>query len=552
MSKQDFDITIIMAPLWHVGWPWTAPAYICESLRQKGYRVQFLDYNIRLYRACQELGLENLWTDDAYVQAWGRGELNYLVDLLDLDDVRGRFIGFSATQDNLSFSLAIAGRIKKAHPGRKIIFGGHGVFFPHEAARVPLASADAICKGEGEFTIREVMERGFDNLQDVAGLYLPGPDGKWRLTSERGDIADLDTVAFPRFSEIEYDLYAQRFLPVIGSRGCVGRCIFCADRYRAPGYRSRSAQHQVDELEYLSTHFTVEHFAYNDPLLNGDIGILSEKTNEIVRRGLRLQYGGNMMVRPDVPDELFPRLRESGMTVALVGMESGSATTLRHMRKRHNPGMAARFIRNLHNAGIRTELNFIVGFPTETEEHFQETLAWIRDNRPHIDAIISVPTFCMIPSDLWDLRERFGIEINIQNPTNDWHVRDGQNTFEIRQDRLERFVTAARDLGLIGERLVSDGHITNLRKAPTGREFLERYTAHWKSPDRPPAEREAALQAMTRLRASVEAQSLSPGLMGVAEKTLQSIRQRGLRQTVQRAREWVQIHRKGKKEVDTK
>lgn len=545
MNNQTSDITIIMAPLWHIGWPWTAPAYICEALRQKGYRVQFLDYNIRLYRACQELGLGELWEDEAYLQAWGRGDLNYLAELLDPEEVQGRVVGFSTTQNNLAFSVALAERIKKQDPGRRIIVGGHAVFFPVEAARIPLAVADAVCKGEGEHTICDVMERGFDNLHDVPGLYLHGPDGKWQLTSERGDIADLNTVAFPRFSEIELDLYQERFLPLMGSRGCVGRCIFCADRYRTPGYRCRSAQGQVDELEYLSTHHRVEHFPYHDPLLNGDIGILSAKTDEILRRGLEVRYGGNMMVRPDVPDDLFPRLRKSGMTVALIGMESGSATTLRNMRKRHNPEMAARFIRNLHDAGIRTELNFIVGFPTETETHYEESLAWIRENRPYIDAIGSVPTFCMIPSDLWDQRERFGVEVNMQNPTNDWYVRNGGNTFDIRRRRLEKFLEVNRDLGLIGEHVLSDGHLLKDYRVPTMREFLDQYAAHWAgAAGCAPDARQAASRAIARLRARVEAATAPLSLKQTAAKAVASIRQRGLRQTLKRGQEWLQLRKR--------
>lgn len=538
MSKASYDITIIMAPMWNVREPWTAPAYICEALRAKGYRVQFLDYNIHLYRMCERLGYGHLWLDDAYLTAWGKGELNWLAHWPDLAEIEGGVIGFSATETNLAFSVALATLVRERYPRRKIVFGGHQVFFQSDVARVPASVADAICKGEGERTICQIMERGFERLDEVTGLYLPNENG-WQLTSEPSLERDLDSIAWPRFEEIDLGQYGKRFLPLMGSRGCIGRCIFCSDRRRTAGFRYRSARDQVDELEYLSERFDVEHFPYNDPLLNGDLRMLEEKSGEIVRRGLEVRYGGNMMVRKQMPREMFDNARKSGLCVALIGVESGSATTLRHMRKRHTPEMASRFVRDCHAAGIKTLLNFIIGFPTETEEHFEETLRFIRENRASIGGVMSATTFCMVPSDLWERMDEFGVVLHAEDEPQSWYAQEGANSFEVRMARLDRFLAEVAEFGLAEDGVLSDKHLQNNRRTPTGAEFLSacaRLSASAAQHD--DGEYRAATAGMRRLRAAV---TPSRNPISLLKNAVSTLRRQGLSSTVRRAREWAQL-----------
>jgi len=535
-----------MAPQWHIREPWTAPAYICETLRSKGYRVQFIDWNVRLYRLSEKLGFGHLWHGFSFHQAWQEGEMRYLAYLCDIEEIKGAVIGFSVTQQSVYASIELAKRIRKRYPNRKIIFGGHEVFFPEQVAVVPLDAADAICKGEGEATICELMERGVENAADVPGLYVPTEEG-WRNTGHRCPIQDLDTIPWPTFSEIDYDLYGKRFLPIMGSRGCIGNCFFCGDRYTAPGYRIRSALNQVDELEYLSTNFDVEHFPYNDPLLDGNIPILEEKTDELIRRKLDVSYGGNMMVRRHMPESLFPKLRQSGMTIALVGVESGSADVLRRMRKQHTPEQASWFLRNLHNAGIRTEVNFLFGFPTETEAHFQETLQFLRDNRQYMTCVISIASLILLPSDLADQRDEFNVVMNEETGTKGWYVADGSNTLEIREDRVNRFMAAAREYGLIEDYLMGDHHVQESKGLPTARAYWKKYVAHWQdNPTCTQDERSTALRIGKDLEDALalfgpKDVPLSPVLL--AQKALSSLRRYGIRGAIERGRQWYQIRR---------
>lgn len=541
MGTAPCDATIIMPPMWHVREPWTAPAYIVEALRAKGYSVQFLDYNIRLFRLCEPLNYGHLWTDGAFFDAWTGGGLDYMAEIPDLEEIQGGVVGISVTQTSWTVGAALAKRIRARFPNRKIILGGHSLYFPHEVARISPDAADAICRGEGEQTIAEVMERGFATLEEVPGLYLP--DGKgWRLTGDRPMERDLDRLAWPRFEGIDLSLYGKRFLPLMGARGCVGKCVYCQDRYRAPGFRVRSAASQVDELEYLSRAFDVEHFPYNEPLMNGHVGILSEKADEILRRGLRVQFGGNLMVRPDMPAELFQRLRRAGMSIALVGVESGSAKVLRGMRKRHTPEMAETFLRDCHNAGIKAELNFILGFPTETEEDFLETCAFVRRNAAHIDAVISIMPLLVQPSDLYDRHKEFDIVLRRPDDYENWRVRGGGNTLEVRMDRVRRFKELCAELNLLQNEVM--GFTAMPKNAlPRAATFRRIFSGHYLAPGTDNQGDGGFWEGADRRLGAYAAMQESFSVPGLALKAARSLRNNGLRASVRRGLEWWEIRR---------
>ena len=381
---DTYDFTLILAPKWDVQAPSVATGYLCRYLRSQGFRVQYLDFNIRAFNECQKLGYGHFWTDSIYHQGWLKGDFRFLSAFFDLDEVKGNVVGISFTATNRQLSMWIARIIRERYPSKKIILGGYALFFDEDLRDIPVTLADAICKGEGEQTLVQVLKQDFQHLEEIPGLYLPEGD-KWKLSRERDSYANLDDIPWPDYAEVDMSLYTLSNMAVVGSRGCISRCKFCNDRWRFPGFRSRSAQHQVDELEYLKQQFDVPFFIYNDSLMNGDLHVMEERAAEIIRRGLDVDYGGNMMVHTKISEETLSTLRKSGQTLAIVGVESGSAETLAGMRKRHNPQQAAAFLQKCHNAGMRVELNLIVGFPTETEKNFQETLCFLRDNRDVID-----------------------------------------------------------------------------------------------------------------------------------------------------------------------
>ncbi|HLP48725.1 MAG TPA: radical SAM protein, partial [Candidatus Kapabacteria bacterium] len=67
-----------------------------------------------------------------------------------------------------------------------------------------------------------------------------------------------------------------------------------------------------------------------------------------------------------------------------MGVESGSQKVLEAMNKRIPLEDIATTIINLGNAGIKVTTYFIMGFPGETEEDFQQTLDFIETLKDNI------------------------------------------------------------------------------------------------------------------------------------------------------------------------
>ncbi len=116
--------------------------------------------------------------------------------------------------------------------------------------------------------------------------------------------------------------------------------------------------------------------------------------------------------------------------------------------------VAERNLRECHDAGIRTSINTVVGFPGETEEDFQATLGFLFRNHNDIDAINLLNT-CMIFSktDLAETPEEFNLEVDQVALIPDYfgvkHWVDDQGLdMEARQERLDRFSDVMVRLGI--------------------------------------------------------------------------------------------------------
>jgi len=122
------------------------------------------------------------------------------------------------------------------------------------------------------------------------------------------------------------------------------------------------------------------------------------------------------------------------------GLECGSDVVLKKMNKSRffSVEEAGRVIRDCHDAGIRTSLFILVGFPGETAEEFVKTLDFIRDNHAWIDQVKSINSVHIITDTVIHKRpELFGVKL----PERDYHYLwegEGGNTTEERNRRIAK------------------------------------------------------------------------------------------------------------------
>jgi threonylcarbamoyladenosine tRNA methylthiotransferase MtaB len=166
--------------------------------------------------------------------------------------------------------------------------------------------------------------------------------------------------------------------------GCDNRCAYCIIP-KARGYVRSKPLHDLErELELLSAKGYQEAVlsGINLPFYGKDLGLrladAVELACEIMPRVRLSSLEPELLTREDV--ERFAGM-ESFCPSFHLSLQSGCDRTLAAMRRRYNTDLYRSVVANIRdvfeNPALTTDL--MVGFPGETEEDFEESLAFIRE-----------------------------------------------------------------------------------------------------------------------------------------------------------------------------
>lgn len=456
-------VALVQPPAWGVKCPPYGISVLKSYLQERGYEVTALDLNLRLYRAAGpglkeqwEPDRHQFWLDAGLVREALGGPLRQEVDrwLAELLALRPRVVGFSTLYSNEAAGLALAERVKEADPSCVVVFGGPQA--GRDAGGYALARrpcVDFVVDGEGEETFHELLSR-LEQGRDAAscpGLILRGAGGEARFTGLRPQIRDLGSLPFADYSDYPLGSYTERgCVPVSLSRGCPNRCAFCYELEFWRTFRSRPAESLVAEVKHQRRVLpSVEWLWFHDSLVNGHRRHLEGFASGLVAEGIPTRWAGQAVIRKDMSRELLGRLARSGCMSLNYGLESASFSVMLKMGKLLARGADAdAIVRDTSRAGIDCILNFMFGFPGETEEDFQATLDFVRRNKDHIAMVQPSPGFCDFYPGTRGHREPETLGIELREGSAHWVSKDGTNTYLTRMARFERFLDVAHGLGV--------------------------------------------------------------------------------------------------------
>jgi radical SAM superfamily enzyme YgiQ (UPF0313 family) len=355
-----------------------------------------------------------------------------------------------ATQKFPAFHLA--SRVKAINPEATVVVGGASCFpqyVPREIAAWP--AVDFVVVGEGEGAIVDLV--GYVGA-GAGGPLPPGvlgrQDGEIRDGGPRPLIRDLDLLPMPDFSGLPLDRYRdRRRIPMMWSRGCVNRCVFCIEHKIWERFRFRSASHILREVREAKERWGAGKIEANDSLFNGNIRVLHELCDMLIAEGIFLPWGCEGIIRKEMEPGLLGKLKRAGCGYITYGLESASANVLKLMGKRTDLAVASRVIRDTNAVGILQKVNIMVGFPGETEDDFRLTLDFLAENRAFLDEVNPSDGFTGIfpGTELYDRHRDFGVTF-AQGRHYFWETEDGTNTLATRIERFERVLRHAATLGL--------------------------------------------------------------------------------------------------------
>ncbi|MBI3584545.1 MAG: cobalamin B12-binding domain-containing protein [Nitrospinae bacterium] len=196
------------------------------------------------------------------------------------------------------------------------------------------------------------------------------------ITHPRSYIKDLDTIPFPRW-ELAGDLKQYNSpmhvtgglrLPIIGSRGCPYSCTFCSsplmwDRK----VRWRKPVKIVDEMEEAIKRFNINQFHFWDDNLMMKRSHIIELCNEIMRRGLKVNWCGlTRASHVTKHKDTLPLMKEAGCVGMEIGIESFTEDSTELVRKGEGTGEMTEASMELERAGIAPLYTHMFFNPGET------------------------------------------------------------------------------------------------------------------------------------------------------------------------------------------
>ena len=172
------------------------------------------------------------------------------------------------------------------------------------------------------------------------------------------------------------------------TRGCPFSCDFCSKPVFGNNFRTPSLDRVFAEIQEILA-LGYDRLWIADDSFTLDTRYLREFCTRKIRE--RLSFTWVCLSRVDRLDESIVRtMRDAGCVRVYLGLESGNDETLRLMGKRASVGEGIEAVRLFRKTGIETSGFFIVGYPGETLESIDDTLA-LASSLPLDEISINVP-----------------------------------------------------------------------------------------------------------------------------------------------------------------
>jgi anaerobic magnesium-protoporphyrin IX monomethyl ester cyclase len=332
--------------------------------------------------------------------------------------------------------------IKKTSPDVPIIIGGPHCTLQGEHSLREI-NADIAVVGDGEQTIVEILDV-FDKkktMADVPGIYYR-ENNVIKAGRPRCDIDDLDSIPFPARHLVKHNSYGKRKIAgvtyfakgkitsMISTRGCPFKCRFCVSKSIFQGYRFRSSENVLKELEEIAQDYDSV-FVVDDNFLM-DKKRAEQLMDRLIEKKLDLEIWIAGVRVTDADKRLFQKMKKAGVKSLEFGIESGNQEVLDYYDKKITLDRIRHAVKLSKKTGFFTIGNFIVGAPIETEKHIEDTIRFAKEL--NLDFAFFYPFYYMKGSALWDDAVKKGIikedELSVMN-----NSRPGLGLFTLEEYR---------------------------------------------------------------------------------------------------------------------
>ena len=315
------------------------------------------------------------------------------------------YVGLTVFTSDFKLAAQISQTVRR-HTDAGIIWGGvHPTARPDEC----LEYADLVCVGEGEFALKSLLEG--QKPQEIQGLWSQS-NGQVKQTGPGRMVEDISSLPHQDFSfqdhfsvdpdsgrvdELTSDYYQRRprkllmsdlqgnfceYYRTMSSRGCPMACTYCSNElyhrlYTRRHFRLRSSENLIDELKRVTAEygfikmvsFIEDNFLARTP---EEIRRFAEQYKKEI--GLPFHTVGHPI---HITRARLDPLVEAGLIRLSIGIQSGSARTLKRYRRPGSPKQvlkAANIINAYGNRLLPTKYDVISNNPLQPPDEARESV----------------------------------------------------------------------------------------------------------------------------------------------------------------------------------
>jgi len=285
----------------------------------------------------------------------------------------------------------ILSSLKKTNPKLKtIVFGGHPTSMPKYT--LTRSGIDIIIRCEAEYIIRDLINASAkkdNSWKKVKGIgFKQGRkiiiNPPYPLIENLDELPHPDRTMLPK--NVDYFNPVVKRMPyttIFTSRGCPGRCTFCASPiFYGRKIRYRSSKSVLTELEKISK------LGYKEVFIRDEIFTVNRKRvidicKGIIKKKLDLTWIASSRI-DTIDKSLMKIMKKAGCHLIRLGAESGVQEILNNVKKGIKITQTKKVFKDAHLVGIDTHAHLMVGMPGDTDSTIKETVRFVKEIDPTI------------------------------------------------------------------------------------------------------------------------------------------------------------------------
>lgn len=264
---------------------------------------------------------------------------------------------------------------------------------------------DICIYGNGEIPLKLIANKEpLENISNI--IYLDNNENikinKNKYSAFKFYIPEYDNTKLKEY------FVPENVIPIESSRGCYwGKCAFC-DFMDCSIYKQKNINDLIAEIKEYIDRYKVNRFFFTDAAMHPLYA--EEFSKKVLENKLKIYYLSDFRLEKEFTQDLLQQMYDSGLRLALWGLESGSDRILKMYNKGTTVENNSKVITASSKAGIYNWCWTMINFPNETIDDINLTKDFLFKHYDYID-YISLNNFTILPnSPISFEKENFNLE----------------------------------------------------------------------------------------------------------------------------------------------